>query len=156
VTDTAAVTPDEGVRFRVLGVPAPQGSKTAWMNPRTGKAQMSEASGPRLKSWRAAVTEEAAARRAVLGRALDGPITLSITFRFPMPAGRPAALRHRGYARKQSAPDLDKLLRGVLDALTSSGLIADDARVCELHGRKVEVGAGQWTGAELLVRETSL
>lgn len=37
------------------------------------------------------------------------------------------------------------IYRAVADALTASGLIVDDARICEVSARKVEVVG--WTGA---------
>lgn len=41
------------------------------------------------------------------------------------------------------------IYRAVADALTDSGLIVDDARICEVSARKVEVVG--WTGATITI-----
>ena len=76
---------------------------------------------------------------------LDGPLGLSVEFRFPMAQSRPKAVRALGRAWKMSKPDTDKLLRSVGDALTVGGLIVDDARFVAVEAVKVEVTG--WTGA---------
>ena len=68
---------------------------------------------------------------------LDGPLEVWLTFRFPMPASRSAVVKRTGWAWKDKKPDLDKLARSTCDSLTSSGLIADDARIVRLHAEKV-------------------
>ena len=127
------------VEFRVLGLPAPQGSKR-----HVGNGILVESSRA-LPSWRAEVAE--AAQRVAPDRPLDCPLRLTVRFRFPMPGSRRVALRRAGIAPKTTAPDLDKLVRAVGDALADGGLIASDARLCELVASKVEVIG--WTGCEL-------
>ena len=129
------------VTFEVFGVPAPQGSKR-----HVGHGVMVESSKA-LPSWRDAVTwaARAAAQRYGVTAPLGGPLSLDVEFRFPMPKARPKAARDVGRAWRTATPDLDKLVRAVFDALTASGLIVDDARICEVSARKVEVVG--WTGA---------
>jgi Holliday junction resolvase RusA-like endonuclease len=131
--------------IRVLGVPAPQGSHTRMPNgamlngsSKTGRAKH--------KAWRTAVTETA---RETWGDQppLDGPLYLSVTFRFPMPKSRPAATRRAGIGWHTTRPDLDKVLRTTLDALTDAGTITDDARVCSIVIVACEVTG--WTGCDL-------
>lgn len=129
------------VEFEVIGVPAPQGSKR-----HVGNGVMVESSKT-LRPWRDSV---AAAARDVANSIgdlapLDGPLDLDVTFRFPMPASRPAAVRAVGIGPKVTAPDLDKLLRAIGDALEASGLVANDARICSVTAEKFEVTG--WTGA---------
>lgn len=139
------------VSFHVLGVPAPQGSKSAVV--RGGHAVVIEGASKgqrdRHRNWRSAVAE--AARDALsthgLTAALDGPLHLTVTFRHPMPASRPKRIREHGTAWKTSAPDASKLLRATEDGLQAGGLIADDARLAEIVVRKVETVG--WTGAEI-------
>ena len=76
---------------------------------------------------------------------LDGPLGLSVEFRFPMPAARKRAVRAAGKAWKTTAPDIDKLLRCLCDGLSAGGLIVDDARFCAVEVTKIEVTT--WTGA---------
>lgn len=130
------------VTFEVIGLPAPQGSKT-----RMPSGVMVEAN-KRTKPWRDSVAAAAREQADVAGM-LDGPLVLQVCFRFPMPASRPKAVRARGEAWKKSTPDLDKLVRAVGDALTQSGLIADDARIVRVVAEKVEVS--DWTGAVIAV-----
>lgn len=137
------------VEFEVIGTPAAQGSKR-----HVGNGVMIETS-KQHKPWRATV---AAAARDVaahpdVAAPLDGPLQLVVEFRFPMPASRPKSVRAAGSALKTTAPDLDKLVRAVGDALTESGLIHDDARICYLYATKLEVIG--WTGAVIRIEAAS-
>lgn len=112
-------TPDtiEELSFFVRGLPAPQGSKK-----HVGNGRMVEMS-KRLPKWRAAVIEaavEALAGRPGFGR--DEPIYCALQFFMP-----------RGVTVKREyptvTPDVDKLERGVMDALTLAKVWGDDAQV---------------------------
>lgn len=133
------------ITFDVLGVPAPQGSKQAFTV--NGRARMTEAGGTKATQWRDAVAQ--AARNVAPDVPLDGPLCVSIGFRFPMPASRPKRVRDARWTFKTTAPDIDKLVRSCLDALTAAAVIADDARVVDLSARKYEVVG--WTGAKITV-----
>lgn len=123
----------------VHGFPRPQGSKSAFVNKATGRAQMSESSGPNLKDWRANVQVAATQARRDTGAAMIAhPVQTVIEFRFPRPKS------HYGTGRnarvlKATAPaypvsigrhgDLEKLERAVNDALTAAGVWVDDILV---------------------------
>lgn len=139
-------------QFLVYGVPAPQGSKQAFVA--NGKARMKESGGNRFAAWRNAVAEAARIEAERLGEPLDGALGLDIVFRFPMPASRPKRIRERGVAEKTTAPDLSKLVRAVEDALQAAALITDDARITWCTARKVEV-SGDWAGANVFIGERS-
>lgn len=62
---------------------------------------------------------------------LLAPSTVVIDFYLPRPASAP---KHRTLPDRR--PDLDKLIRSTLDALTTAGAIEDDARVVEVIARK--------------------
>jgi Holliday junction resolvase RusA-like endonuclease len=122
--------------FRVHGIPAPQGSKTAVV--RGGRAQLLEGSSTTgraaHKLWRSQVAE--AATRAWedqienVTEPFDGPLAVAITFWCP------AAKKHRG-EYKPTKPDIDKLVRTVMDALaTDARVMVDDSRVVELSATK--------------------
>lgn len=147
--DTTAVT------FDILGLPAPQGDKSAVMV--GGKARLIEGrrgSGrERHRDWRSAVAEAARTAAETHGQ-LDGALRLSVTFRFPMPASRPKRVQELGEAPKISAPDLDKLLRALGDGLTAGGLIRDDARIASL-GEVDKVEVIGWTGAVVQIEVMS-
>jgi len=129
------------VGFTVVGLPAPQGSKR-----HVGHGVMVE-TAINHKPWRAAVAQAAYELRGA--EPMTGPLRLAVEFRFPMPKSRPKAVRDAGESHKVSAPDLDKLVRSVGDALTEGGLIHDDALICELYATKREVVG--WTGAMITV-----
>lgn len=139
------------VSFEVEGLPAPQGSHTAIS--RGGRPALIPAgtntSRKAFALWRQAVTDAARDAR-VSDQPIDGPIKVSITFRFPMPASRSARLRATGWGWKATKPDLDKLVRAVCDSLTAAQLIRDDARIVKVQAEKVEIG-GSWHGAEITV-----
>jgi crossover junction endodeoxyribonuclease RusA len=127
------------VSFRVLGNPVAQGSKR-----HVGGGVMVEAAKG-LRPWREAVAWEA--RAASNGAPLEGPLHLDVAFRFPMPKARNKAAREAGRIPKVSAPDLDKLVRAVCDALTVAALIVDDRQIVSISAVKFEVTG--WTGAEI-------
>jgi Holliday junction resolvase RusA-like endonuclease len=147
------------VRFNVLGLPAPHGSKTRM--PNGALVEGSSATG-RLKhrTWRAAVAHEAHQQRQLLEHCFTGPVMVTVTFRFPMPASRPAGWRRQvtdgeivGW--KVTKPDLDKLARSVGDALTDAGLVERDEMIAQWGISKIEVPPGAWTGATITIEELS-
>ncbi len=92
------------------------------------------ATNPRTKPWEAVV---AAAALEAGAEPLDGPIAVGLVFRLPRPAGHFGRrwLRPAAPAWPASRPDLDKLIRAVLDALT--GICwRDDSRVVEIRATK--------------------
>ena len=134
--------------FDVIGIPAPQGSKRAFVV--GGKARMTDMGGKRAVAWRDSVANQA---KQIADQTpdtpLDGQLYLSISFRFPMPDSRPKRLRELGHARKTTAPDLSKIVRSLEDGLQAGGLITDDARICSLFAEKLETTG--WTGATIRI-----
>jgi crossover junction endodeoxyribonuclease RusA len=120
------------VRFKVYGVPVPQGSLRAFnAGGRAVISQGGSAEGRRkLADWRQAIGEEA--RRALPDDAplLDGPVYVTVSFLLPKPKSAPKHLRHC-----TKKPDLDRLLRALLDAITGV-LIVDDAQVVSITAAK--------------------
>jgi Holliday junction resolvase RusA-like endonuclease len=116
------------VSFTVRGVPVPQGSKRALVHRSTGRAVVIEQGGQRHKDWRADV-KAAAAEAMELSQGqpfelLTGPVGVSICFTMPKPKSAPKTRR----TWPDKRPDLDKLVRTILDAITGE-VIADDAQV---------------------------
>lgn len=134
--------------FEILGVPAPQGSKTRM--PTGAVIEGSSDSGrAKHKSWRAAVVETAR-ELAMDEPPFDGALQLSAVFRMPMPASRPKYIHAAGKWPCSVKPDIDKLLRGLLDGLEAGGLIAGDSRIFAVEVEQWEVVG--WTGAEVVLR----
>ena len=130
------------VQIRVLGIPAPQGSKRAFV--RNGRAVLTESAGDKHKAWRIAVAETCHDKWGAQ-QPLDCPLHVIACFYMP----RPKSAGKRLWNDKR--PDLDKLLRSTLDGLTDSGMIADDARISKITAEKVYTIAG-WTGADITVQ----
>jgi Holliday junction resolvase RusA-like endonuclease len=134
------------IRFEVIGVPQPGGSKNAFpLRRRDGSPVLRENgsqvtvvadSNPKVKDWRIAVV--AAARDVYRGPLLDGPLSLRVLFRFPRLKGH---LGKRGLLPSAppypaTKPDATKLLRSLEDALT--GVVwRDDGQVVEQWVAKV-------------------
>lgn len=128
------------VDLRVIGVPAPQGSKTRMPNGAMVEGG-STVGRAKHRAWRTAVAEAAVGQVA---EPLDGPLHLTVEFWMPRPASR----KRDVWADRK--PDLDKLLRCTLDGLTDGGLIRDDARVTRIVATKQL--ADSWTGATMRVQ----
>lgn len=128
VDGESAVT---SLTFVVEGIPQPQGSKTGFVarSKKTGKtrAVITDKNPALLKPWRAAV---AAAAKAARGPDLEsfGSDAVAVDIWFGMPRGVTVT---REYPSVR--PDVDKLIRAVFDAITTSGLYEDDGQVVDLH-----------------------
>lgn len=143
----------------VRGQPAPQGSKTRL--PNGGMRESSRAVAP----WREAVRAETVAaltRAPAYTPPMAATVWLTFTVRRPSThygTGR-NALRLKGNApaRPRGRPDLDKLVRATLDALTDAGALSDDATVVAIHALKVypagDLDALDVPGAAILILDT--
>lgn len=109
------------VSFTAYGLPVPQGSTRAFVV--KGKAVTTSASKG-LKPWRDTISSTARTTMAETGaEPLTGPVNVRALFFLPRPKSRP---KRDLYPDRR--PDIDKLLRGVLDGITGP-VIADDAQV---------------------------
>ncbi len=134
------------VRFLVHGRPVPQGSTRAFALKKgkaAGKIITTNDPTGSIGKWRGDIRSVAETVKPATPTA--GPVRLSLVFRFARPQGhylpatksRPAGiLRENAPTLHVGAPDIDKLARSVLDALT--GLIyLDDGQVFDLATRKL-------------------
>ena len=133
------------ISFSVLGLPAPQGSKSAFV--RGARAVIVDGSSKTGRDkhalWRSQVSDAANAARGETQ--FSGPVGVSVVFYLPLPASDP----HRTLHAKK--PDADKLVRSVLDSLTTSGVVRDDSQVYEIQAMKLYARDGHWTGASIRV-----
>lgn len=108
--------------FTVPGVAVPKGSRSIYRG-------RSVESSKRWPDWKTAVAEVAVVARAKEGtRRFADAVALTVTFYLPKPR-RPRSERHI------TKPDLDKLVRGVCDALT--GIVwEDDSQVTTIMASK--------------------
>ena len=121
------------IQLEILGNPVPQGSKRAF---RAGnRLVVVDQQGEALRTYREAIGHAA---RQHMERPLRGPIELRIDFIFARPKGHfgkkgnilPSAPSH-----KLTKPDLDKLVRAVMDGLTHVAY-EDDAQVFAVTAEK--------------------
>lgn len=123
----------------IPGKPAPQGSKR-----HLGNGIMVESSKS-VKPWRVDVAW--AAREAFL-HPLDGPVRLELGFVMPRPKSAPK----RSTPAAVKRPDLDKLSRAVLDAITGV-VVADDSQIVHLVATKRIAELDEPTGVMLVAHE---
>lgn len=139
--------------FTVHGIPGAQGSKR-----HVGNGIMRESSA-KVAPWRSDV--KAAAEQAHLAsdewdRATDA-VGIQITFRFARPkshyrTGRNAHILRDDapiYVTSHGKGDNDKLQRSTFDALTASGVIADDKLIVAVHSFKVYAARDEVPGATI-------
>lgn len=115
------------VEIYVYCTPAPQGSKSFKGLSKQGHAILTESS-KKVKPWREAIVWAARA----LSQRLTGPVAVQLFFTMPKPRSAP---KNR-VTYPSTRPDIDKLCRSTLDALTQAGTIEDDSRVVSLSAQK--------------------
>ena len=117
------------LRFWIEGKPEPQGSKTAGKR-KDGTPFVRDKNPKGLKLWRQTVHDGILEQSALSEISMiDLPVILRMTFWLPRPKDRPKTIDVLPIVR----PDVDKLARAVMDSLTSSRLIKDDAIVYDMH-----------------------
>lgn len=126
--------------FNVYGDPAPQGSKR-----HVGNGRMIESS-KKVGPWRIAVAEAVAKAVADSGDSsqFTGAVEVWAVYFLP----RPATVK-RIWPIKP--PDLDKLERGLWDAITKTGLWQDDSLVVRSHPEKVYADSRP-AGASVMIK----
>lgn len=113
------------LEFRIPGTPVQQGSKRGFSRKGSTFVQIVDDNKAKLKPWRVTVKEHAA---KALGSSAGFTDACFVLLDFHMP--RPKSVRR---LRPSVKPDIDKLTRAILDALTDSGVLKDDALVVSLH-----------------------
>ena len=115
------------ITFSVVGHAQPQGSTKAFM-PKGARYPVVTSDNPNLKQWRQLVA--VAAQPHAVGGPLRGGVFVVLTFSLQRPKSLPKHVRE--HLKK---PDIDKLARAVLDALTGI-LFVDDSEVIRLTVKK--------------------
>lgn len=122
------------VRLRVVGRPAPKGSKRAFVPKGQTRPVVVDDNPKSLKAWASAVTRSAEQAMAELGHppVMEGPLSVRAVFYLPPPA----SLSPRWRWLPTTKPDLDKLERATWDALTGI-VFRDDAQIVDGARRKL-------------------
>lgn len=130
--------PSALIEFSVDGLPAPKGSTRSFPRKlKTGRMiiQTVADNDGRLAKWQRAIARVASAKAQAFR--FTGPVAITLGFYLPHPVSGKRRLAH------VTRPDVDKLQRAVLDALTGV-LWADDSQVTDVQAfkRYAEVGSG--------------
>lgn len=109
--------------FFIEGLPVPQGSMRT-----VGRGIVIHNNAKKLKVWRSLVAFQT---RAFFqdDEQIDDALRIDLEFYLP----RPKSVKRIFPTRK---PDLDKLIRAVLDGITESNAVTDDARFVEINAKK--------------------
>ena len=130
----------------IYGIPIPQGSSRAFN--RGGKIVITS-DNQHLKKWRE-YCAFVLRKDISAGETLDGAVAVDLAFYFERPKSHlngSGSLR-KGYSSSHIVkPDLDKLVRAILDSGTAGLVWRDDAQVVRLTATKQYVQA---SGAEAL------
>ena len=121
-------TTDTHTTIVVPGIPQPKGSWVAFWSRRDGRCKVRPDNSKKASVWNREIVVEA--RRAGIARILEGPVAVDIDFYFLRPPGDDKLAIYRA-----KRPDVDKLCRLVLDALTGLAF-ADDNQVAALRAIK--------------------
>jgi len=149
------------LRVNVFGRPRPKGSmrivETDRFGRRLPRARLIHDNSEKTSQWARNVAGAALAAVVLAGRDQfpwrGHPLSVALTFRFDRPQTHfgkrgllPSAPEHHAVK-----PDVDKLARAALDALT--GIVYDDdARIVELHASKAYCAAAEVPGAFIDLR----
>jgi Holliday junction resolvase RusA-like endonuclease len=143
----------EQYAFWVAGTPVEQGSKTSGLR-KDGSPYMRDSNSKKLKPWREQVE---AVAKAVRGATLTGPVEVNMIFAKERPKGHYGTGRNADVLKASAPrypttkPDIDKLQRSILDALTAAGCFTDDSYVISTTATKIYAARGN-AGARITVR----
>jgi crossover junction endodeoxyribonuclease RusA len=115
--------------FTVYGEAAPQGSHKGYVV--KGHAVITE-SNESLAPWRAQVTAAARAAMPEGWSPLAGAVSVTLIFHLRRPLAAPKTKDIHAIKK----PDIEKLVRGIHDALTDAGVWLDDSQVVSLRADK--------------------
>lgn len=142
------------IELRFYGEPAPQGSKTV-----TRWGAIREVS-KKIQPWRASI--QYACQVQYKGPVITGPVSLEVVFVMPRSKGHwSKSIKKNGQllpsapVEHTKTPDVDKLLRGVLDPLTircGGCVLEDDSIVVSVQASKRYQRAREEVGAFVTIK----
>lgn len=128
----------------VIGKPAPQGSKRNF-----GKGRMVESSKA-VKPWRESVKWAAIEAAGLPVQPFNGPVSVILKFLMPRPKSAPKRI-----TKPTTKPDIDKLARSTLDALSDARIWRDDSQVVQMSASKHYETDMEPAGADIYVTEVA-
>ena len=126
--DATKAPPISARAFFVRGVAAPQGSKTPGVR-NDGKPFLRDSNSVSLQAWRTAINFVLQGKWE--GPPLEGPVKVKLAFGLL----RPPSVSKKRRPWPTVKPDIDKLVRAVLDAMTGI-CFRDDSQVVDLMATK--------------------
>lgn len=130
----------DSITWTSIGDPAPQGSKNLF------RGYLVE-SNKRLPAWRETLINDII--KAADGRSFTNGVVIQLVFRFHRIKSHyntKGSLKPKAPLYKTTKPDIDKLCRAVLDAITLAGVIKDDALCHTLESQKIYCNEGEHPG----------
>lgn len=125
------------LQVTVEGKPLPQGSKVAFLR---GKKIVMKESAEGLKEWRDHVASTVSTHMQYRGLECLEKTPMEVRLIFAMP--RTKAMKPTDSLAMVQRPDIDKLERAILDALTGV-VFKDDSQVCVVHKVKRRCAPGE-------------
>lgn len=134
------------ISFFVRGTPVAKGSGRAFYNKQRKMAFVVQDNSARQKPWVSMISVRAEEHAVEV---YDGPVALRLMFVMPRPQAHynKKGLKLGAPTEHGNAPDVDKLARAVLDALTGIAY-RDDRQVCELIAKK---NYGEQPGVDITI-----
>jgi Holliday junction resolvase RusA-like endonuclease len=126
------------VSFSITGDPASQGSHAIM------QGRIVQVNSKKHKAWRTAIVNKVIATLPPDWEPIDGPCELIVNFYL----SKPVSVTRLS---PSVAPDLDKLVRSVGDALAIAGVYTDDSRITRISARKL-YAQGIEPGATITVK----
>lgn len=140
--------------FFVPGLPIAKGSAKAFVIKKTGRAIVTQTNRDKQKPWASIIGLTA---KGLYPAPVSGPIRLHLQFVMPRPKSHLKTAKNAQNQVKDSAPryhvskpDIDKLARCLLDALTYI-VYEDDSQVVELTANKTYTVAGESPGVHITI-----
>ena len=137
------------ITIKATGIPKGQPRARAFA--RNGMVRMYDPGT--AEAWKSCIAAAAIPHKGIR---LTGGLSVAIWFAMPRPKSHyrtgkySGELRDGAPARHTSKPDVDNMVKAVMDALTMIGIWQDDDQVCQLYATKGYARPG-WTGAEIRV-----
>lgn len=132
----------------VAGKPAPQGSKKALHHKQSGKIVTMESSKA-VKPWRESIRHALLDDQGLPRATFTGAVLIELRFVMPRPASTPK----RSTPPAVKRPDIDKLARAVLDAVSSAGVWHDDSQVTQMSAMKRLADLEETPGLHITIRD---
>lgn len=119
------------ITFFVPGTPVAKGSAKAFYNRKINRAFVTQTNLEKQKPWVSLISVMAQEAGLTI---TDGPVSVRLEFRMPRPKSHfgKKGLKPNAPLWHRSKPDVDKLVRAVLDSLTGIAYL-DDSQVCDSH-----------------------